>query len=143
MGLEATLTESGRGSESWHGRLGVSGGSWPCPDIVGLECFLSVGAYLGEDILDEHGANGFSVGLGWRCCTVYGTLTDADGVRRIGMVDLSDPTAASPVTLQKRGRLDAEGVSSPVVYQVEDSGGSMQVKQTDFERSGWLAPRMD
>ena len=122
VGLQALASESWSIEGAVRGMAGVSfqAGESHSESTVGWRIFLSAGARLGEDLLHSDGANGFSPshaegGLS----QVFGTLTDADGLQRIGLVDISDEASIAPITVLsgRESQFDEGGVLSPVVFQ--------------------------
>jgi predicted GH43/DUF377 family glycosyl hydrolase len=121
LGLKASLSESWSIEGALRGLAGVSfqAGTSHSESSVGWRIFLTVGAFLTEELLNDDGKNGLSasswiVDQDW----VYGTVTDADGVKRVGLLKdaLSGEPIASTLLEGKAGAFDADGVSDPVVF---------------------------
>ena len=121
VGLQSALDASWSIEGEVRGMAGVSfqSGATHNELTVGWSVFLSAGALIGTDDL-EQGVNGLRAGS-WIASEdlMYGTWVDSDGISRIGM--LSDPlsggTDAEVLLEGEAGSFDAEGVSDPVVFE--------------------------
>ena len=144
VGLHSTLSESWSIEGEVRGMAGVSfqAGQAHSEPSVGWRVFLSAGAYFGENALHSDGANGFSPSH-WdsELSQVYGTFTDADGVKRIGLVDLTDPDDVAPITLlgPREEGFDLGGVSDPVIFQTDSEWRMLYAGEGDGVTSIGLA----
>lgn len=147
VGLQSALDTSWSIEGEVRGMAGVSfqSGVTHNETSVGWSIFLSAGALIGTEDLDQ-GVNGLRAGS-WIVSEdlVYGTWLDSDGVSRIG--SLSDPLAGgtdAKVLLEgQAGSFDAEGVSDPVVFETQGGWAMLYAGKSEGITAIGLATSID
>jgi predicted GH43/DUF377 family glycosyl hydrolase/DNA-binding beta-propeller fold protein YncE len=147
VGLQAALDASWSIEGAVRGMAGVSfqSGETHSEASVGWSIFLSAGAVVGTDNL-ENGVNGIMAGS-WLVDEdwAFGTWTDSNGVNRIGQIadPLNGGSDAEVVLEGQSGAFDADGVSHPVVYATDTGWAMLYAGQSDGLTTIGLATSSD